>query len=296
MQTPIRLTPQLRDWLSHNINRGVPPAPLARAMAAQGFDPAAAATIAGVFWAAVAAGAAQPGLTLDADQVAAAYRMPPSRLPAASTIMAGERRVPVVLRLAQPSQPSLTVLDNVLSDDECAQLIAAATPRLRPSTIVDPATGKDSQSAARSSEGMFFRLAENALVERLDRRLSALMQLPLEHGEGLQVLRYPAGAQSTPHYDFLMPTSDANRASLARSGQRVSTLIVYLNAVERGGETVFPESGLEVAPRRGSALYFEYCNADGQLDPQSLHAGAPVLAGEKWIVTKWMRQRAFVSA
>jgi prolyl 4-hydroxylase len=294
MQTPIRITPQLRDWLSHNLMRGVPPAPLARAMAAQGFDPAAAATIAGVFWAAVVGGAALPGLTLDADQVAdAAYRMPPSRLAATSTLMAGERRVPVVLRLAQPS---LAVFDDVLSEDECAQLIAAATPRLRPSTIVDPATGKDGQSAARSSEGMFFRLAENALVERLDRRLSDLMQLPIEHGEGLQVLRYPVGAQSTPHYDFLMPTSDANRASLARSGQRVSTLIVYLNAVGQGGETVFPESGLEVAPRRGSALYFEYCNADGQLDPQSLHAGAPVLAGEKWIVTKWMRQRAFVSA
>jgi prolyl 4-hydroxylase len=294
MNTPIHITPQLRDWLSHNLGRGVPPAPLARAMADQGFDPAAAATIAGVFWAAVAGGAALPGLTLDARQVAdAAYRMPPSRLPATSPLIAGDCGVPVVLRLAQPS---LAVLDDVMSEDECAQLIAAARPHLRPSTIADPATGKDSQSAARSSEGMFFRLAENALVERLDRRLSALMQLPMEYGEGLQVLRYPVGAQSTPHYDFLMPTSDANRASLARSGQRVSTLIVYLNAVERGGETVFPESGLEVAPRRGSALYFEYCNADGQLDPQSLHAGAPVLAGEKWIVTKWMRERRFVSA
>lgn len=294
MQTSIQITPQLRDWLSHNIGRGVPPAPLAREMAAQGFDPVAAATIAGVFWSAIASDAALPGLTLGAQQIAdAAYRMPPSRLPATSTVMAGECSVQVVLRLAQPS---LVVLDDVLSEAECEQLIAAARPRLRPSTIVDPTTGQDSQSATRSSEGMFFRLAENALVERLDQRLSALMQLPLEHGEGLQVLRYPVGAQSTPHYDFLMPTSDANRASLARSGQRVSTLIVYLNAVERGGETVFPESGLEVAPRRGSALYFEYCNADGQLDAQSLHAGAPVVAGEKWIVTKWMRQRAFVSA
>ena len=294
MQAQIRITPQLRDWLLNNIRRGIPPAPLAQAMAVQGFDLDAAAPIVGVFWSAIATGAALPGLILSAEQVAgAAYRYPPSRLPAGSSIVAGERSVPVVLRLAQPS---VVLLDKVLSEAECEQLIAAARPRLRPSTIVDPATGKDRESATRSSEGMFFRLAENALVERLDRRLSALMQLPVEHGEGLQVLRYPVGAQSTPHYDFLMPTSDANCASLARSGQRVSTLIVYLNEVERGGETVFPESGLEVAPRRGSALYFEYCNADGQLDPLSLHAGAPVAAGEKWIVTKWMRQREFVSA
>jgi prolyl 4-hydroxylase len=290
----IQITPQLRDWLSHNIRRGIPPAPLAQAMAGQGFDPAAAAAIAGVFWSAMATGAALPGLTLGAQQIAdAAYRYPPLRLPAANSIVAGERSVPVVLRLAQPA---VVLLDKVLSDAECEQLIACAAPRLRPSTIVDPATGQDCESATRSSEGMFFRLGENALVERLDRRLSALMQLPVEHGEGLQVLRYPVGAQSMPHYDFLMPTSDANCASLSRSGQRVSTLIVYLNEVERGGETVFPECGLEVAPRRGSALYFEYCNEDGQLDPLSLHAGAPVVAGEKWIVTKWMRQRAFVSA
>jgi prolyl 4-hydroxylase len=294
MQAHIQITPNLRDWLSHNIRRGIPPAPLVQAMAAQGFDPATAGAIARVFWSAIATGADLPGLKLSAEQIAdAAYRYPPSRLPAANSIVAGERSVPVVLRLAQPS---VVLFDKVLSDTECEQLIAAARPRMRRSTIVDPATGEDRESASRSSEGMFFRLAENALVERLDRRLSALMQLPLEHGEGLQVLRYPVGAQSMPHYDFLMPTSDANCASLARSGQRVSTLIVYLNEVERGGETVFPESGLEVAPRRGSALYFEYCNADGQLDPLSLHAGAPVIAGEKWIVTKWMRQRPFVSA
>ena len=193
-------------------------------------------------------------------------------------------------------QPVVTVLDNVLSAAECEQLIALATPRLAPSTIVDPASGMDTASAARSSHGMFFRPQETALIERIDRRLAQLMQLPLENGEGLQVLRYGAGAESTPHFDFLMPTNAANVASLARSGQRVSTLVMYLNDVDHGGETVFPEAGLAVAPRRGSAVYFEYCNADGQLDPLSLHAGAPVLAGEKWVATRWMRQRRFVPA
>jgi prolyl 4-hydroxylase len=43
-------------------------------------------------------------------------------------------------------------------------------------------------------------------------------------------------------------------------------------------------------------LYFEYCNSAGQLDPLSLHAALPLLAGEKWVATRWMRQRAFRSA
>jgi prolyl 4-hydroxylase len=190
----------------------------------------------------------------------------------------------------------VTLLDDVFSPAECDALMALAMPRLRPSTIVDPLTGLDTVSAARSSEGMFFRLGETPLVSRLDARLSSLMNLPVENGEGLQVLRYRGGEQSVPHYDFLMANNAANAASLARSGQRVSTLIVYLNDVQRGGQTAFPESGLAVTPRQGCALYFEYCNSAGQLDPQSLHAALPVLAGEKWIVTKWMRQRRFVPA
>jgi prolyl 4-hydroxylase len=46
-------------------------------------------------------------------------------------------------------------------------------------------------------------------------------------------------------------------------------------------------------PRKGQGLYFEYLGADGSLDPLSLHGGAPVRGGEKWIVTKWMRERSF---
>jgi len=93
-----------------------------------------------------------------------------------------------------------------------------------------------------------------------------------------------------------MPAGARNRASLARSGQRAATMVIYLNDVEEGGETVFPEAGFAASPRRGGALWFEYCNAAGQLDPRSLHAGAAPLSGEKWIVTKWMRQRPYVAA
>jgi prolyl 4-hydroxylase len=59
---------------------------------------------------------------------------------------------------------------------------------------------------------------------------------------------------------------------------------------------VNPRLGLAVLPLRGNAVYFEYCNEAGQVDPLSLHAGAPVLSGEKWVATKWMRQLRFVSA
>lgn len=287
-------TLQLRDWALHNIDRGIPPAPLARAMVEQGFDARLAEALVHAFWAARASGAPIPEHGFSKARLAAARYVPDApRLAPGHTRQAEGRRVRVAARLGEPSA---AVLDGVLDAGECEALIALARPRLAPSTIVDPASGKDTVSMSRTSEGMFFRLEENPLVAGIDRRVSALMGLPVENGEGLQVLRYPPGAASLPHYDFLMPTNAHNCASIARSGQRVATMVIYLNEVEEGGETVFPEAGFAAAPRRGSALWFEYCNAAGQLDPKSLHAGATPVSGEKWIVTKWMRQRRFVAA
>jgi prolyl 4-hydroxylase len=204
-----------------------------------------------------------------------------------------DRTIDVV---ARSEKPTIATLAGVVTPEECAQLTELARPRLEPSTVADPRTGKDVVTAQRTSLGMFFRPLENDLVARLDRRFAEVTGLPVENGEGLQILYYPALAQFPPHFDFLQPTSTANQQSIARSGQRVSTLIAYLNDVEDGGETTFPRAAFTVFPRRGNAVYFEYCNRRGQVDPRTLHAGCPVLRGEKWIATKWMRERRFVPA
>ena len=72
--------------------------------------------------------------------------------------------------------------------------------------------------------------------------------------------------------------------------------MTYLNDVPAGGQTVFPALGWAVSPLRGNAVYFEYGDDQGRVDARSLHASAPVTQGEKWVVTKWMRQRRFVPA
>jgi prolyl 4-hydroxylase len=192
-------------------------------------------------------------------------------------------------------RPAAVLLDGFLTEEECAGLVALAQPRLTRSSVVDPVTGRDVVAGHRSSDGMFFRRGETALIERIESRIALLTGHPAEHGEGLQMLHYETGAESTPHYDYLMPGSDANRASVARSGQRVGTLLMYLNDVEAGGETVFPQCGWSVVPRRGQAFYFEYGNGRGQCDPLSLHASLPVRSGDKWVATKWIRTQRFVA-
>jgi prolyl 4-hydroxylase len=72
--------------------------------------------------------------------------------------------------------------------------------------------------------------------------------------------------------------------------------VTYLNDVQDGGQTVFPQLGLAVSPIRGNACYFEYADENGRVDTRSLHASAIVTRGEKWVMTKWMRERRFVAA
>jgi len=157
---------------------------------------------------------------------------------------------------------------------------------------VDTATGGSEVHAARTSDGMFFERGETPLIDRIERRIATLLNWPLDHGEGLQILRYRPGAQYKPHNDYFDPEQPGTPKIVERGGQRVGTLVMYLNTPQQGGATVFPDAGLEVAPVRGSAVFFSYDRPHAIT--KTLHGGAPVLAGEKWVATKWMRQGVFV--
>jgi prolyl 4-hydroxylase len=287
----IRFSPDLGAWIVRNLDSGCTPPALVQALIGREVLPLAAEAIVDAFVKARTAG--QPVPVDSVSLPGPEYVAETPRIARGPLIHTSDHVARVLMRV---EQPLIVALAGVLTQDECRQLIELARPRLKPSTVVDPATGQDVVATYRSSLGMFFRLRENSLIERLDRRIAEVMGLPLEHGEGFQVLFYPQGAYSAPHFDFLVPSNSANQASIARSGQRVSTLVAYLNDVEAGGETSFPAVGVTVSAQAGHAVYFEYANSIGQVDQRSLHAGSPVLRGEKWVLTKWMRQRRFVAA
>jgi prolyl 4-hydroxylase len=292
MNIIVNLPTSLKSWIADNLERGFAADRLIGPLIEQRIDPAVARRIVEVFAEARRTGnvISADSLTLDVDTPP--YRPDPPRLAAGSLIALPHRTIPVLLRLRRPV---LALLGDVLDPAECDALIALARPRLRTSTV---AAARHSNAIVedRTSDSMFFGVGETSLIAALDERISAIMGSPIDHGEGLQVIRYRVGAMVKPHFDFLLPSHGDNEQSLRRSGQRISTLVAYLNDVEMGGETVFPEAGVTVCARRGQAIYFEYCNSSNQLDPLSVHAGAPVLSGEKWALTKWMRQRPFIPA
>jgi prolyl 4-hydroxylase len=201
---------------------------------------------------------------------------------------AGDKWVTVRQRV---HAPDLCVFSNLLSVAECEALVEAAKPRLLRSHTVDTQTGGEALNRDRTSDGMFFTRAENAVVQCVERRVARLLRWPVQNFEGMQVLRYRSGAQYRPHYDYFDPHEPATPALVARGGQRVATLVMYLQEPERGGATIFPDASISVPPLRGSAVFFSY--ADAHPDSLSLHGGEPVEAGEKWIATLWLRQQQF---
>ncbi|MGC1550070.1 MAG: 2OG-Fe(II) oxygenase [Rhodanobacter sp.] len=287
----IRLTPEWRSWISENLARGCAPQSLIDDMVRNHFNPIeASAAVYGML-----AGASAPTSVIaePVAQATGAYVYESPRLPSGNRIRTSDREIKVAFRI---DRPVLAVLDHVLSDDECDELIRRSADKLQRSTTVDPTRGSHEVIAERSSDGTFFEVNADAFIARLDRRIAELMNCSVDRGEGLQVLHYNVGGEYKPHFDFFPPEDPGSQAQMVIGGQRVSTLVMYLNDVEEGGATIFPELGLEVIPKKGSAVYFEYTNSHGQLDPRTLHGGAPVVRGEKWIVTKWMRQRTYGAA
>ena len=206
----------------------------------------------------------------------------------ATTVWAHDREVSV---LASMARPRVLVLGGLLSSQECQEMIELAQPRLARSETVINATGGSEVNVARTSQGMFFARAENELCARVEARIAALLNWPVERGEGLQILRYGPGAEYKPHYDYFDPTQSGTPAVLRRGGQRVATLVTYLNTPAAGGATIFPDVGFQVSAVAGNAVFFSYALPHPMT--QTLHGGAPVLTGEKWVATKWLREQRF---
>jgi len=67
------------------------------------------------------------------------------------------------------------------------------------------------------------------------------------------------------------------------------TVLVYLNDVQKGGQTVFPALNLQVQPKKGMALVFFPATVDGLLDKMALHAALPAI-DTKYVSQVWLRQ------
>ena len=278
------VTPELRQWIIQQASAGQPPEAVLKSMLASGWDED------------VAIQAMEATLTQHLAERQKAAQLPPAvpvpePLPDGprTVLSAGDREVTVVTSMRNPR---VVVFANLLSDAECDEIVQLASARLARSETVQTETGSSEVNEARTSDGMFFERGEHPVCARLESRLATLLSWPIENGEGLQVLRYRPGAEYKPHYDYFDPAQPGTPTILKRGGQRVASIVCYLNTPTRGGATIFPDVQLDVAPVKGNAVFFSYDRPHPAT--RTLHGGAPVIEGEKWVTTKWVREGRFV--
>jgi len=182
-------------------------------------------------------------------------------------------------------QPRIFRVKDFLTDEECEHLISTAKDRLRPCNEI-------SAGVNRTGWGLFFREGEenHKVVRGILDRMKQYVPVTSE-SEVMQVMRYQDGEETSAHFDYFNPLTPNGAMKIGIYGQRIATFLMYLNEVEEGGATIFPELNLRVEPRKGDALVFYNCKPNGEVDPLSMHQGEKVHKGPKWIAIKLINKK-----
>ena len=190
--------------------------------------------------------------------------------------------------------PIVYVVKNFLSNLECEAFIEEAKGNLKDSTVIG--AENEIKLEARTSKNCWIEHDSNDIVLEASKRLSILVQMPIRNAEQYQLVYYGQGGEYKAHFDSFDFNTAEGKKNWEPGGQRMLTIIAYLNDVTDGGGTDFPELGFTIPPKKGDVVVFhntqeiKSTSNHPMIHPKSLHAGMPVLSGEKWIVNLWFRE------
>lgn len=192
-------------------------------------------------------------------------------------------------------EPLVCVFENFLSDSEVEHVLAVAAPKLEQALVSSAKSGVT--SAGRSGSNCWIPHGYDAVIEKLSLRIAEIVGNSLEYAESLQVIHYSESEQYAPHYDAWDKATERGQRCMAKGGQRMITCLLYLNDVEEGGGTSFPNLDMEIRAKKGRMVVFHNCHEGSAVrHPDSLHGGMPVLKGEKWACNFWFRELPYQSS
>lgn len=174
----------------------------------------------------------------------------------------------------------------------CDWLIQHATGRLEPALTNVSETGEQRQHPDRTATNCAFGPEHRDMILAvLQARAARLASIPLENHEAPNVISYLPGQQFALHVDFIDPGTPGFQHELQVLGQRVITIITYLNDDFEGATTHFPALALDFRGSPGDALAFSNVLPDGTPDRNTVHAGKPPASGRKWVLSQWLRSQ-----
>lgn len=179
-------------------------------------------------------------------------------------------------------------IPELLSADECDQVKSLIQTKLRPSTIVHEG---DYDKSIRTSSTCDLGHLESSLINEIDNRICDLLEIDNDYSEVTQGQQYEIGEEFKEHHDYFDGSDLLIEKHTKLLGQRTYTVMIYLNNVEKGGETFFPGLNKSFKPIMGKALIWNNLNYDGMPNRNTIHQGKPVITGHKSIITKWFREK-----
>ena len=187
--------------------------------------------------------------------------------------------------------PRIAVFEKFATADECDWLIARGAPGLRRAKVYKGSGDLRADDDRTNREADFTVFNSDLALALIRARMEAAVGAPAAHFEVTKLLHYEPGQTFALHADFFETTSPGLRQELERRGQRVATLLVYLNEGYEAGETDFPKLDFRFKGAKGDALLFANVDETGAPDYRTLHAGLPPTSGEKWLLSQWIRSR-----
>ncbi|MFD2167271.1 prolyl hydroxylase family protein [Thalassotalea euphylliae] len=167
-------------------------------------------------------------------------------------------------------------------------------PQLKDVTLFGSEGAGSQDQSIRNNSQFFTPLPNNSLELAIMERLTAnMVGMPIGFAEPPVVLRYLPGQYYHWHYDHIYPHNQEIENQIQQFGQRVKTGILNLNDDFEGGETEFKLAKLSLKAKTGQIITFDNADADGNRLVKSIHRGAEVKSGEKWIMTLWFRDKPF---
>lgn len=186
---------------------------------------------------------------------------------------------------------SLCVIDKFLDAEDIRDILNEAHRRTYTHSNVILKDGHGIHPGRTSTSCMFGR-SDCEIVRKIENKvLRMCLGAELNDIEGLQVVRYDVEQKFDPHYDYF--DSKVAESEILTNGQRQVTILCYLIAPLSGGQTVFPNLGIEVNPTMGSAIMWNNTvKVGGEGNPLSLHGGKPVQSGTKIAMNIWIRGKS----
>jgi prolyl 4-hydroxylase len=193
------------------------------------------------------------------------------------------------------ADPPVFTIDNFFSIEECIEYMSMVDPasdKYNESNTISITSPTFANSISRRTSTTYF--CRYSSVPTLLAKAKHLLNVDIQQFEEPQIVRYRTGQEFSWHYD------EIPKVQLENGGQRLATLLIYLNNVEKGGATIFRDltsnnQPLKVQPKRGMALLFFPSYKDGTPDSRTLHKGEVAL-DTKMIAQMWIHEREYVAS